>query len=162
MTARPHDTLTAKARTPGDRRRKKTSTEQHRRRMIAYGQHQPAYQDATGTLRRTQALMAAGWPLARQAAMIGRDDSNFWKIFHVQRVTSKTARAVAALYDEVWDQAPPLASKWEKSASTCARRQAAAAGWPPPLAWDDDPGPHCIDDPAARPAPGWKRQETAA
>ena len=149
-------------RNPAERRRKKTATERRRRRMIAYGRHQPAYQDATGTKRRVQALMAAGWPLARQAVLLGRDDTNFWKTLHARRVTPKTARAVAALYDQIWDRPPPLANKWEKSASTCARKQAAAAGWPPPLAWDDDPGPHCIDDPAASPAPGWRRQEAAA
>jgi len=149
-------------RTSSERRRKKTASEQHRRRMIAYGRHQPAYQDATGTRRRVQALMAAGWPLARQAVMLGRDDTSFGRVLRVRRVTVKTARDVATLYDRIWDQVPPLADKWEKAASTSARKHAAAQGWPPPLAWDDSPGRHHIEDPAARPAPGWKRQETAA
>jgi len=149
-------------RNPAERRRKKTATEQHRRRMIAYGRHQPAYQDATGTKRRVQALMAAGWPLARQAVMLGRDATTFGRILRVRRVTVKTARDVAALYDRIWDQAPPLASKWEKAASTSARKYAAAQGWPWPQGWDDFPGPHFIEDPAARPAPGWRREEEAA
>ena len=142
----------------GERRRKKTASERRRRRMIAYGRHQPAYQDATGTRRRVQALMAAGYPLTRQAVMLGRDRANFWKILRVQRVSTATARQMRALYDRIGDKPPRLASKWEKSASTCARERAAAEGWPGPGGWESRPGPHYIEDPAARPKRGWQQE----
>jgi plasmid maintenance system antidote protein VapI len=100
-----------------------------------------ALTDATGTRRRLRALAALGWPanhLARQLAMnpvpirtLMRGDR--------QRVTAATARNVAALYDQLWDTPGP---------SDATRARAARAGWPVPLAWDDE----SIDDPTARPA----------
>jgi hypothetical protein len=92
----------------------------------------------TGTVRRIQALQAAGWTHAHLAARSGVRTSlvlsqpGRW-------VTAALAAKVAAAYDE-------LAMTGGPSART--RSRAAAKGWPPPLAWDDD----TIDDPAAEPA----------
>lgn len=106
--------------------------------------------DSTGTRRRVQALVVRGWsvrciasalpqPFDRQpldAALAGRP------------VLARTALAVRAVYDELWNQAPPRSTPWEKAAVARSVRRAGAAGWLPPLAWDDD----TIDDPAVTPA----------
>lgn len=101
--------------------------------------------DATGTRRRLQALVAIGWPQSRLGQRLGVDPSNMNALLTRSRVTAATARAVAALYDELWDTPAP-----QSPGATRARRHAAARGWPPPLAWDDD----TIDDPEAVPDVG--------
>lgn len=98
-----------------------------------------------GSQRRVQALMAIGWR---------HQDMNAWlranapqTRHYSQLILSKpgdllerrTADAIRALYNALWSTPGP-------SAKTRAR--AAAMGYVPPLAWDDD----TIDDPAARPA----------
>jgi hypothetical protein len=79
--------------------------------------------------------------------------SNFTTLMRRDQVTAATARAVAALYDELWHQAPPESSHREKITASRARNYARARGWALPGAWDDD----WIDDPAAVPADGWER-----
>ena len=110
--------------------------------------------DATGTHRRLQALVAVGWSQARLAARLGMNRANFGALLARDRVNHSTAQAVAALYDELWDQDPPAATRHEQAGITRARRHAADHGWAAPMAWDDD----SLDDPAAVPegaaAPG--------
>jgi hypothetical protein len=92
-----------------------------------------------GTVRRLQALVAIGWPGAQLAARIGWASNNLWGlILHQQRVNLATARLVADLYEELWDQPGP---------SVRARSLAARNGWAPPMAWDDED----LDDPATQP-----------
>lgn len=102
--------------------------------------------DATGTLRRLRALVAVGWPQSELAWRLGWRDGNFSSLILGRRphVLQRTADEVRALYDELWDVAPPAESAGR------ARRRAAAAGWTGPLSWDDE----TIDDPAARPDVG--------
>lgn len=107
---------------------------------------------ATGTQRRLQALIAAGWPPAYLADALGADRNNFYRLLTRDQVRAATARAVRELYDDLWDTPPP-AGPYKSAASARARDTAASRGWPPPAAWDDD----TIDNPAARPAPGWQR-----
>lgn len=100
--------------------------------------------DGTGTARRVQALVALGWTMAGIAARIGMTPANFTPVAHGRRtITPRTRRAVADVYDELWDQQPPVSRGTSFARSYAARRQ-----WVPPLAWDDD----TIDDPAATPA----------
>lgn len=105
--------------------------------------------DGTGTRRRLQALAVAGWPQHHLATRLGMSDTNFSSTLGRDHVMVRTARAVAALYDELW-RANPL----EHGASPCgitrARKHAKAQGWAPAGAWDDD----SIDDPAAQPDTG--------
>lgn len=111
--------------------------------------------DACGTRRRLQALVACGWSPRRLAALLTLTPE------HTRAIVEGTARAVGAgtarrareLYDRLWNQAPPEGTRYERSAATRARRHAEQERWPLPMAWDDD----TIDDPAARPAAGWKR-----
>ena len=105
--------------------------------------------DGTGTARRLQALVACGWSISKLAARLGFNPSNITPVVHgTRQVTVATRRAVAALYDELWDAAPPEADQRARIAASRSRRFAATRGWVPPLAWDDD----AIDDPAAAPA----------
>lgn len=134
------------------------AAQRHRARMIAYGQWRP-YADPAGTRRRLQALMRNGWSFGLLASRLGFNRQVLWRrLAGWTRVTERTAAQVAALYDELWDQAPPERTRHEKRAATMARQYARDHGFPPALAWDDDEGPHFIDDPAATPAPGWDRE----
>lgn len=108
---------------------------------------------ATGTRRRLQALVALGHPksaLARRLAML---PGNLGAAMERNQVTAATARAVRDLYDELWDQRPDPQEWRAKITASRARNYAAARGWAPPLAWDDD----TIDDPHATPADRWQR-----
>jgi transcriptional regulator with XRE-family HTH domain len=110
--------------------------------------------DATGTRRRVQALVAVGWSQAHIAAQVGLTPSGMSRLLlHQDQVTAATARAVRAVYDELWDQAPPEGTHWEKASAARARNHALASGWAPPAAWDDDR----IDDPQAPEPAGWQR-----
>ena len=108
---------------------------------------------STGTLRRLQALMACGWTKAALAAELGIASSNLSEILGRNRVQEKTRRAVCEAYDRLWNVTPPAPTKRARTESERARRLAAANGWPPPLAWDDD----VIDLPDGTPAEGWQR-----
>jgi hypothetical protein len=109
--------------------------------------------DATATRRRLQALVAAGWPKARLAARLGMLPGNFADVMERSQVLAATDRAVAVLYEQLWDQRPREATHHQKIAASRARNYARARGWVPPMAWDDD----TIADPAAMPADGWQR-----
>lgn len=109
--------------------------------------------DGTGTRRRLQALVAAGWPQAHLAARLGWDPANFNVLISgslYPRVQHDTAQAVRELYDALWNVAPDCAPGFARRARGVAERR----GWAPPLAWDDD----TIDDPAAG-APDVRRSQ---
>jgi len=104
--------------------------------------------DATGTLRRLQALVAIGWSMSRLGAEIGVAPGNFSRVMKSPQCTVATAKAVRALYNRAWNQ-PQTGEDWHsRSAASRARRHAKANGWVQPLAWDDE----TIDDPATLPA----------
>jgi hypothetical protein len=107
--------------------------------------------DATGTRRRLQALVAAGWPQARLAERLGMQPGNFSGTIKRPQVIVRTVRLVNALYDELW-RTDPRAHGVDNQAYSRARNHAAANGWAPVGAWDDD----TIDDPAA--FPDWTGQ----
>lgn len=96
--------------------------------------------DATGSRRRTQALMAIGWSIAAQARRLGRDPNNHTEILTAPVVRASTARAIRDLYEELWET-PPAAS----GSKTATLRYARDHGFAVPQSWDD------IDDPAATP-----------
>jgi hypothetical protein len=99
----------------------------------------------TGTARRLQGLAAMGHSTAALGARL--DLSRVW-LHHLQHgrvawVPEDTARAVAALYTDLWDV---------PGGSPRSARAAAANGWVLPVCWDERPGDlHWIDDPSARP-----------
>ena len=98
----------------------------------------PRVIDGTGTRRRLQALVAIGWTAPLIGARLDVTQALITRLYHRPRVNSQTAAAVRALYDELWNVPGP---SWR------SRYRARVAGWPPPLAWDDD----TIDDPTAWP-----------
>lgn len=109
--------------------------------------------DATGTRRRLQALVAIGWSQQRLAGHLRMLPSNFGDLLNREKVTTSTARAAAALYDELWDKPPRETGHREKISASRSRNYARARGWVRPLGWNDEE----IDDPEAGPAEGWER-----
>lgn len=102
--------------------------------------------DSTGSTRRIQALVAIGWSQSKLAHRLGINRANFTPLAQGRRRTTvATARAVAALYDELSMTPPEAITYRDRVSVTRARNYAAAAGWAPPLAWDDDQ----IDNPDA-------------
>lgn len=112
---------------------------------------------STGTRRRLQALIVAGWPQGQLAVRLGMTPANFGTTLRGERVVVRTARAVKALYDDLWNT-DPAAGGASPGGVTRARRYAAARRWAPVGAWDDD----TIDDPSAVPALGGKGLRRAA
>lgn len=108
--------------------------------VFALGQLVPA----VGVVRRLQALGRCGWSFAALESELGMQRDNVRRMACAARVTVRTRRAVEELYERLWDVPPPQADKWERRAVTATRRRAEAAGWLPPMAWDDidtDPEP---------------------
>lgn len=103
--------------------------------------------DATGTLRRLHALHARGWSRRALADELGVANYALSYIEERGTVTGSMARAIRALYDRLWDQAPPSVTQQERAAVTSTLRWAERNWWQPPAAWDDE----TIDDPTARP-----------
>jgi hypothetical protein len=103
--------------------------------------------DATGTRRRLQALVASGWSQSKLGLAMGMSPQNFSAMFKRDRVHADTAREIRALYDRLWNTAPPEEEWRDKIAANRSRNYAAARGWARPMAWDDD----TIDDPNATP-----------
>lgn len=103
--------------------------------------------DATGTRRRLEALAALGWSSTVLAAKLGRPATAVRRTRSARLVTVKSARQIRALYDNLWDQRPPMSTPDERGLVTKTIRLAQRRGWAPPMAWDDD----TIDDPTAQP-----------
>jgi hypothetical protein len=105
--------------------------------------------DATGTRRRLQALQAIGWSQQALADEIETTQTVVSRVTRGEqtRVLASTAVHVRDLYDRLWDSPPVPRDGVERGAIERTRRAAAAQGWVPPLAWDDD----TIDDPNAEP-----------
>jgi len=99
---------------------------------------------ATGTRRRLEALLAAGWSASELGVDLGGVSRESVRQYRTAaRVTARTARMVASLYDELADFDGP---------SRETRRRAKASAFAPPWQWYDAAGsPIDIDDPAARP-----------
>lgn len=103
--------------------------------------------NSTGTRRRLQALACLGWSVNRLSAESGIDRQPLDKALRGGLITAGHARAVAALYERLWNQ--PASAEDHRSRISVARAKGRAEreSWPPPLAWDDD----TIDDLTATP-----------
>lgn len=104
-----------------------------------------------GTRRRAHALVAVGWPQQYLAEHLGMQPGNYGQMLLREHVLVRRALAVRALYDDLW-KVDPKERGATAAGITRARRHAAANGWAPVGAWDDD----TIDDPAA--FPDWTGQ----
>jgi len=103
---------------------------------------------AQGVHRRLQALMVIGWSQRKIMAHLGFAGSLYTQLLDSTKVRTSTRDRVHALYAELWDQVPPLATRWDRSVYARSRNYATAHGWASPLAWDDidtDPCPPAVD-----------------
>ncbi|WP_433426273.1 hypothetical protein ACQP1V_43170 (plasmid) [Microtetraspora malaysiensis] len=104
--------------------------------------------DGTGTRRRLQALVVAGWSTKVLDKLLDVDPSHLARITRGDDcVYAGFVRAVTRLYKMLWDQQPPETTKGERISAVKARMNAARKGWAPALAWEDG----SIDDPSAKP-----------
>lgn len=102
---------------------------------------------SVGTARRLQALACLGWSVGRLATESGMDRQRLDAALHGRPVVAGTVRAVAGLYERLWSTPAPATNQREKISVARTTNRAQAAGWAPPLAWDDD----TIDNPSAKP-----------
>lgn len=103
--------------------------------------------DGTGARRRLQALARLGFTNRYLGARVGMQPSHLGRLVGSRiGVTAANHRAIAKLYDELWDQDPAAHGVLYWVAAKTVRN-ATARGWAPPAAWDDD----TIDDPTATP-----------
>ncbi|WP_396453073.1 hypothetical protein [Leucobacter aridicollis] len=105
---------------------------------------------ARGTHRRIQALVAHGWSMSKLAEKMSWQVQNVSAMLNRDQVEARTMRTVAALFDELWNTAPPSETRADKGAITRAQGIARARGWAPALAWDDidtDAEPEGLIDP---------------
>lgn len=115
--------------------------------------------DATGTTRRLRALYALGWTSTDIAPRLGWSPA---RVGHLasgrqDQVHRDTAAKIAAVYDDLSmtvPQDPDVLPARTIRVHDRQRRQSAAKGWAPPLAWDD------IDDPDERPTFGRRTRKT--
>lgn len=119
----------------------------------------PLYVDPTGTHRRIQALLAAGWPLIYIDRRLGYKRERMRKILAEKMVLGSTEQLIAATYDELCDLKPERNGVPKKYARQ-ARRRAADNGWPTPAYWRQYLD--AIDDPHFTPEYGKLRAEILA
>jgi hypothetical protein len=103
---------------------------------------------ALGTVRRLRALVATGWSQERLSVELAMLPTNLSQLIHAGTVIVSTARCVVALYDRLWKVDPAERGAKAHDISRVKAR-AAAEGWAPVGAWDED----TIDDPTA--VPDW-------
>jgi hypothetical protein len=136
---------------PGVRRVRPQTAHQVLRLRIDQANRAPrSHVAATGTRRRLQALVAAGWPHDELAARLGRSPAGLRRSMLSDSVTAHTAQNVSALYEQLWNQRPAQSTDDQRAAADTARAFAAKRGWQPPLAWDDidtDPDPQHHTEP---------------
>jgi hypothetical protein len=104
--------------------------------------------DGTGTRRRIEALAAVGWSIPAQAARARINRTTLKRILAGFDAEAATARAVRGLFEELWDQLPPVDTKGQRISVGRTRALAARRGWVPPMGWDN------IDDPQEAPSKG--------
>ncbi len=92
---------------------------------------------ARGTHRRVQALVCLGWSQSKLCQRVGIERANWFSMMHRDEVTVRVHRAVAVLFDELWNQQPPRAEWRNKIAYARTIGYAKKHRWLPPMAWDD-------------------------
>lgn len=117
-----------------------------RRKQIAYGRWE-CWVDSTGTVRRLQALTAAGWSSSELGEQLGIAP---WSVNKLRlmatnqgRVTRTTRDRVTYIYDRLWHTTPT--GRYQAR----SERHAARMGWAAPWQWEGLD----IDNPDTQPAP---------
>lgn len=93
--------------------------------------------EAIGSRRRIQALIVNGWSQAKLAETLGMSTRTFGRVLRQDHVRASTHQAIAGVFEQLWNVAPPLASEHDRAAAQRCAGYARALGWLPPLAWDD-------------------------
>lgn len=107
---------------------------------------------ATGSRRRLQALAVLGWSIPALAARTALTERTLRATLTAKSVSVATATEIAAHFDQLGHTQPPAGSAAERDAACVQARQARAAGWRPPQAWEDiDSEP---EEATAEPEPG--------
>ena len=145
----------------GRRPRKHRSSHETAARILAIQPEDatPGMVDSTGTRRRIQALIAAGWPLASVARTAGHHTSNMAGILRRPLIRRTTAADFAAAYEALSCRAPARAGV-TKQAMARSRNRAAVHKWPPPRYWVKFPD--AIDDPHFTPEYGMTKPQLLA
>ena len=110
-----------------------------------------------GMRRRIRALCAIGWTVAWQAKRMGIARNQLEHTLEGGGALAWKDQLVRELYDELRDTPPTPTTPQEKSHMAGCIARARRLGWAPPIAWDDD----SIDNPDAKPDPGWAPRPTA-
>jgi hypothetical protein len=119
----------------------------------------PLYVDPTGTHRRIQALVAAGWPMISIDRRLGYKRERMRKILAEKIVLGATEQLIKATYDELANRKPERHGI-PKHHARAARQRAAANRWPTPKYWAQYAD--AIDDPHFEPMYGRTRGELLA
>jgi hypothetical protein len=119
----------------------------------------PLCVNPTGTHRRLQALVAAGWPLIYIDRRLGYKRERMRKILAADTILGSTEQLIAATYDELRTLKPERNGVPRQYARQ-ARKRAAAQRWAPPSYWDQYSD--AIDDPDFEPMYGLTRREIVA
>jgi transcriptional regulator with XRE-family HTH domain len=110
--------------------------------------------DAGGTRLRLRALHVMGHGSARIARALGVREMTIRQIVRgdARTVSPRLRDQVADLYDAWWDKRAPARTRFDRGATTAARKRAIAGNWCAAAALDDD----LLDVPGYRPRHGWK------
>jgi hypothetical protein len=147
----------------GRRARKHSTTPEIARKILAVTAEAASsgYMDGTGTRRRIQALVAAGWPLRSMAEHLGLHPTYVGDLLRRgdRPVFTATAEKIARAYDQLKKQRPARRGV-DPRAIKRARERAAENRWPTPKYWDEHRDD--IDDPHFQPLYGVTRREIVA
>lgn len=115
--------------------------------------------DPTGSRRRLQALVAAGWPLNHIAAQTSLKASSVGDFMHRSMLLLSTVNEIAQAFDTLQDQEPTRRGVDRRQARR-AREWAAREKWPTPAYWAERMD--VIDDPDFEPLYGVTKRELVA
>lgn len=113
----------------------------------------------TGTKRRIEALVAAGWPLRTIAQQAGLAGPYMSRLLRREVIFASTSTAVAEAYDRI-SKKSPLRHGVTTAQCKKARNWGAREGWPPPKYWAKFPD--AIDDPHFTPEYGMTKADLLA
>lgn len=102
---------------------------------------------ACGLTRRVEGLNTRGWSTSAILAMANLTPGIYRRALQAGRCQAGSRAAIAEVYNRLENQPAPPSPSTSKTLLRAARLR-----FPPPAAWDNEPGPHCIDDPAATPS----------
>lgn len=145
----------------GRKARKRRCTPEVAAKILAVTADQatPGRVNATGTQRRLQALVAAGWPMTHLGPRFGVSPRTAISLMTQERVYGRTAEAAARLYEQLVGERPEKHGVSRTSAKR-ARKLAAKHRWATAAYWADRMD--VIDDPDFEPLYGVTRSEQIA